>query len=336
MKTALEAAPVLGVRPACVALDLSRAGFYRRQNPKVDSPRPPRPKPARALCSEERAAVVEVLHSERFADQAPAEIYASLLDEKIFLCSMRTMYRILGEEGEVRERRDQLRHPVYSKPELLATAPNQVWSWDITKLRGPAKWVYYYLYVILDIFSRYVVGWMLAHRESETLARRLIAETCAKEKIVPGQLTIHADRGPAMKSLTVAQLMAQLGVDKSHSRPYVSDDNPYSESQFKTLKYQPGFPDRFGSFEHGHESCGEFFPWYNNEHHHSGIAWLTPAMVHHGRVGEVLAIRQATLDQAYLAHPERFVHHSPRVPRPPEAAWINPPAPIQPSEPIVH
>jgi putative transposase len=336
MQAAKEAVPVLGVKRACAALELPRASFYRREHPYIASPRPPRPKPKRALSPEERASVTAVLHSERFVDQAPAEIYAALLEEKTYICSTRTMYRILGESGEVRERRDQLRHPVYTKPELLATAPNQVWSWDITKLRGPAKWVYFYLYVILDIFSRYVVGWMLAYRESESLARRLIAETCAKERIVPGQLTVHADRGPAMKSMTVAQLLAGLGVEKTHSRPYVSDDNPYSEAQFKTLKYRPGFPDRFASYQHGHGTCREFFPWYNDEHHHSGIAWLTPSTVHHGRVDEVLAVRQAALDHAFLVHPERFVHHPPRVPRPPEAAWINPPAPLQPSEIVVH
>jgi len=336
MQAAKDAVPVLGVKRACTALELSRASFYRREHPRVASPRPPRRKPKRALSSEERAAVKALLHSERFVDQAPAEIHAALLDEETYLCSTRTMYRILEEAGEVRERRDQLRHPVYAKPELLATASNQVWSWDITKLRGPAKWIYFYLYVILDIFSRYVVGWTLAYRESASLARRLLAETCAKEGIVPGQLAVHADHGPAMKSLTVAQLLAGLGVEKTHSRPHVSDDNPYSEAQFKTLKYQPGFPDRFASYQHGLETCRVFFPWYNNEHHHSGLAWLTPATVHHGRVDQVLAVRQAALDRAYFTHPERFAHHPPRVLRPPEAAWINPPAPITPSEVLVH
>jgi putative transposase len=336
MEAAKEAVPVLGVKHACAALELPRASFYRRAHPRVSSPRPPRPKPKRSLSPEERTVVTETLHSKRFVDQAPAEIVASLLDEGTYLCSTRTMYRVLEESGEVRERRDQLRHPAYAKPELLATAPNQVWSWDITKLRGPAKWIYYYLYVILDIFSRYVVGWMLADRESDALARRLIAETIAKEGILPGQLALHADHGPAMTSWTVAQLLAVLGVEKSHSRPHVSDDNPYSEAQFKTMKYQPDFPDRFASQEHGHDFCRGFFPWYNNEHHHSGLAWLTPATVHHGRVDDVLAVRQAALDRAFFEHPERFVRRPPRVARPPEAAWINPPAPVTPAEPVVH
>jgi putative transposase len=279
--------------------------------------------------------VLDVLHADRFVDQAPPEIYATLLDEGTYLCSLRTMYRILEARGEVRERRDQLRHPHYTKPELLATAPNQVWSWDITKLLGPAKWTYFYLYVLLDIFSRYVVGWMLAHRESRTLARRLIMETCEKEGIVPGQLTLHADRGTSMTSKPVAHLLADLGVTKTHSRPHVSNDNPFSESQFKTLKYQPGFPDRFLSYEHGHGHCGEFFPWYNYEHHHAGLAYLTPAAVHHGRVGEILAVRQAALDAAFAAHPERFVKRPPQTPRPPEAVWINPPAPQAPGV-LVH
>lgn len=271
--------------------------------------------------------MLDILHEERFLDQAPAEVYATLLEEGKFHCSVRTMYRMLAKYGEVRERRDQLRHPRYAKPELLATRPNQLWSWDITKLRGPAKWTCFYLYVLLDIFSRYVVGWMLAREESRALARRFIAETCEKEGILPGQLTVHADRGPAMVSKPVAHLLADLGVTKTHSRPHVSNDNPFSESQFKTLKYQPEFPERFLSFEHGRGHCGEFFPWYNHEHHHAGLAYLTPATVHFGRVDEVLAIRQAALDAAFAAHPERFVHRPPRTPRPPEAVWINPPAP---------
>ena len=213
---------------------------------------------------------------------------------------------------------------------------NQVWSWDITKLLGPAKWTYYYLYVILDIFSRYVVGWMLAYRESRALAKRLIAETCEKENIVPGQLTLHADRGSAMKSKPVANLLADLGVTKSHSRPHVSDDNPFSESQFKTMKYRPEFPDRFASFDHGRGFCADFFPWYNHQHHHAGLAYLTPAVVHHGRTAAVLAVRQAALDAAFAAHPERFVHRPPRTPRPPEAVWINPPSPEPAIGDLVH
>lgn len=269
--------------------------------------------------------MLDVLHSERFVDQSPAEIHATLLDEETYHCSVRTMYRILEDAQEVRERRDQLRHPAYTKPELLATAPNQVWSWDITKLLGPGKWTYFYLYIILDIFSRYVVGWMLSHREQRALAQRLIRETCVKEGIEPGQLTLHADHGPVMISKSVSQLLADLEVTRSHSRPYVSDDNPYSESQFKTMKYRPDFPDRFGGFNHAHAFCGPFLNWYNREHHHSGIAFLTPEAVHRGRFEEVLASRQATLDLAYAAHPERFVHRPPQVSRPPEAVWINRP-----------
>jgi len=276
---------------------------------------------------------MSILNSERFVDQAPPQVYATLLEEEKYFCSVRTMYRLLDEASEVRERRDQLRHPKYAKPELLATRPNEVWSWDITKLLGPAKWTYYYLYVLLDIFSRYVVGWMLAYRESKALARRLILETCEKEEIVPGQLTLHADRGSAMTSKRLAHLLADLGVTKTHSRPHVSDDNPFSESQFKTLKYRPEIPDRFASFEHARGICSELFPWYNHEHHHSGLAYLTPAVVHHGRTEEVLAVRQAALDAAFAAHPERFVHRPPRTTRPPEAVWINPPVP---AEPVLH
>jgi putative transposase len=252
-------------------------------------------------------------------------VYAQLLDEHRYLCSIRTMYRILDEHQEVRERRDQLRHPRYRKPELLATAPNQVWSWDITKLLGPTKWTYFYLYVIMDIFSRYVVGWMLAHRENADLARRLIRETCATHDIAVDQLTLHSDRGAAMQSHTVAQLLATLGVVKSHSRPHVSNDNPFSESQFKTLKYRPEFPDRFASFDVAHAHCGEFFPWYNDEHFHSSLGLLTPATVHFGRTTEALAIRRQTLLAAYQAHPERFVHKSPQPTLPPTQVWINPP-----------
>jgi putative transposase len=284
------------------------------------------PTPARALAPTERQAVLDVLHSERFCDRSPAEVHATLLEEGQYLCAPRTMYRILASNDEVRERRDQLRHPSYTKPELLATRPNQVWSWDITKLKGPVKWVYFYLYTVLDIFSRYVVGWLLAQQENATLAQRLIAETCAKQDIEPGQLTIHADRGVPMTSKTVAQLLADLGVDKTHSRPRVSDDNPFSESQFKTLKYCPGFPDRFGSPEHAREVSRVFISWYNHEHHHSGICFLTPAVVHYGRAELVLAERHQVQLAGYREHPERFVNGPPRLQRLPEAVWINPPA----------
>lgn len=326
MTTARESAPELGVASTCRALGLPRASYYRFGRPRAASPRPPRAKPPRAPGAAEEQAVLAVLHGERFADHAPPEVYVTLLEEGIYLCSVRTMYRILDTYRETRERRDQLRHPHYTKPELLATAPNQVWSWDITRLLGPATWTYFHLYVLLDIFSRYVVGWMPAHRERRALARRLILETCLKEDIVPGQLTLHADRGAAMTSKRAAHLLADLGVTRTHSRPHVSKDNPFSEAQFKTLKDQPEFPERFQSSGHGHGTCGEFLAWYSNEHHHAGLAYLTPATVHHGRVAEVLAARQAALDAAFAAHPERFVHRPPHTPRPPEKVWINPPA----------
>jgi putative transposase len=330
MKTASEASLDLGVAVACRALGIPRASFYRHGRPPVRSPRSPRKKPPRALGEGERRAVHDLLHSERFVDRVPQEIYATLLEDGFYHCSVRTMYRILQATEEVRERRDQLRHPSYSKPELLATGPNQVWSWDITKLLGPAKWTYFYLYVLLEIFSRYVVGWMVAERESRALARRLIQETCIKEDIIPGQLTLHADRGPSMTSKPVAHLLADLGVTKTHSRPHVSNDNPFSESQFKTMKYCPDFPEKFDSSRHARGFSAEFFPWYNHEHHHAGLGYLPPAVVHHGRTEEVLAIRQAALDAAFAAHPERFVHRPPRTTRPPEAVWINPstPAPV--------
>jgi len=307
---------------ACDALGASRATYYRRDRPRVARPRP---RPARALGEAEQQAVLDLLHSERFIDKAPAEVYAIGLDEGCFLCSPRTMYRVLAARHEVRERRDQARHPTYAKPELLATAPNQVWSWNITKLLGPVKWTYYYLYVILDIFSRYVVGWLLASHESATLAQRLLAETCGRQGIQPGQLTIHADRGSAMKSHPVAQLLADLGVTKTHSRPYVSDDNPFSESHFRTLKYRPEFPGRFGSLEHGLSFLRVFFPWYNTEHRHSGIGYLTPQMVHDGSARRVLEQRQIVLTGAFQKNPERFVNHPPRPAELPTAVWINPP-----------
>jgi putative transposase len=266
-----------------------------------------------------------VLNSERFQDLAPREIYAELLDEERYLCSISTMYRILAEHAEVRERRNQLRHPAYHKPELLATGPNQVWSWDITQLRGPSKGVYYYLYVIIDIYSRYVVGWMIAEVESAELAEQLIAETCAKQGVQRAQLTLHADRGSPMIAKTVAILLADLGVAKSHSRPHVSNDNPYSEAQFKTLKYRPDYPERFGSLPDARSWGRSFFAWYNEQHHHTGLGLLTPALVHTGRAETVRQKRQAVLQQAYHAHPERFTKGLPRPAELPEAAWINPP-----------
>jgi putative transposase len=269
--------------------------------------------------------VLDVLHEDRFADRSPAAVYATLLDEKRYLCSPRTMYRILASGNEVRERRNQRRHPEYTKPELLATAPNQVWSWDLTKLRAEAKWTYYYLYVVLDIFSRLVVAWMLAHRESGELARDLFAQACEQQRVAPDQLVVHADRGSAPTAKRLTQLLIDLGVDRSFSRPRVSNDNPFSEAQFKTLKYDPGFPDRFGSYEHTRSWCQSFFPWYNYEHRHSGIAYLTPAMVHYGQAEQVLRGRREILERAYVAHPERFPNGLPQPAAIPEAVWINPP-----------
>jgi putative transposase len=283
----------------------------------------------RALSVAEQAAVLKVLHSSRFQDAAPATVYATLLDERVYLASERTMYRLLAASGETRPRRDQLVHPTYQKPELLATAPNQLWSWDITKLLGPAKWTYFYLYVILDVYSRYVVGWMVAHREQADLAERLIAETIAKQDIPADQLTLHADRGSSMTSKPVAFLLADLGVTKTHSRPHVSNDNPYSEAQFKTLKYRPGFPDRFASIEEARAFCQHFFRWYNTEHRHSGIALLPPEIVHYGQAQAAYDARSQVLAAAHAAHPERFVRQAPRPPQLPTAAWINPPQPTR-------
>jgi putative transposase len=277
------------------------------------------------LTQAEKERVRQTLNSERFQDSAPRQVYATLLDEGEYLCSWRTMYRILDEYQEVRERRNQLRHPHYAKPELLATAPNQLWSWDITKLKGPAKWTYYYLYTILDVFSRYVPGWLIAECESATLAQQLIAESCTKQGIELGQLTLHADRGSAMISKTVAQLLADLGVTKTHSRPYVSNDNPYSESQFKTMKYRPGFPERFGSIQDARAWARTFFHWYHYQHHHSGLGLLTPATVHYGQAQIVLEQRQKVLQAAYAAHPERFVRGEPKPPSLPTEVWINKP-----------
>lgn len=313
----------VGVAPACDALQFSRATWYRRRKPAVA--RPPRPKPARALSTAERKSVLDDLHSPRFVDAAPADVHATLLDEGKYPCSVRTMYRILADAREVGERRNQLRHPIYKKPELVAVAPRRVFTWDITKLRGPVVWTYFYLYVMLDLFSRYVVGWLLARCESARLAEHLIEETCRREAIDRNQLIIHSDRGAPMTSQTVAQMMAVLGVTRSLSRPHVSNDNPFIESHFKTLKYRPGYPDRFGSFEDGLSFCRSFFPWYNERHKHSALAWLTPADVHFGRAPEVLARRQVALAVAHAAHPERFVRGEPKVGNPPVAVWINPP-----------
>jgi putative transposase len=336
MDAVTHLAPTVGIAAACDCLGVPRASFYR-QRPVLGPPAAPTPEPAlpgeratpaRSLSEAERAAVLQVLHAERFQDRSPAAVHATLLDEGQYLCSTRTMYRILEQEGESRERRDQLVHPAYQKPELLATAPNQLWSWDITKLRGPAKWTYFYLYVMLDVFSRYVTGWMIAYREGADLAKEFIEEAVGKHPVPAGQLTIHADRGRVMKSKPVAFLMADLGITKSHSRPYVSDDNPYSESQFRTMKYRPEFPDRFGCIQDSRAFCQHFFKWYNEEHRHSGIALLAPAMVHFGEAQTVLAQRQTVLNAAHREHPERFVRQSPKPLPLPSEVWINKPLPI--------
>ncbi len=325
METAFAVASEIGLAPACRALGLSRATAYRHRSPRPAPERRPRSRPPRALSDEERAQVLAQLHAERFVDASPAAVYATLLDEGRYLASQRTMYRVLAANAEVRERRAQLRHPAYAAPELLATGPNELWSWDITKLKGPAKWTWFYLYVILDVFSRYVPGWMVATRESAALAERLIADSVAKQDIGPDQLTIHADRGSSMASKPVALLLADLGIAKSHSRPHVSNDNPYSEAQFKTLKYRPGFPARFGSLEDARAFCREFFSWYNEDHRHAGIGLLTPAIVHTGRAPDVQAARAVTLADAYAIHPERFVRRPPTPPELPTAVWINKP-----------
>jgi putative transposase len=322
-----ELQPLIGVRAACTATGRPQANHYRRhrQSPAPQRPKRERRPQPRALSPDERATVRSVLNSEEHADKAPATVYHELLDQGVYLASVSTMYRILREHGEVRERRRQAAHPARVKPELVATAPNTVWSWDITKLHGPAKWTYYYLYVILDIFSRYAVGWMIAERESAALAERLLADTIAKQRVDRGQLTLHADNGSSMASKPVAFLLADLGVTKTHSRPRTSNDNPYSEAQFKTLKYRPEFPDQFGSIEHARAFCQGFFGWYNTEHYHSGIAWHHPVDVHYRRSEMVQAARGDVLAAAYTRHPERFVRKHPEPTALPQAAWINKP-----------
>jgi putative transposase len=332
MAAAHELSPVLGNAPACRALGLwrgaparlrsrlQRAGFVG-----PPAPRPPRPRPPLALDTQQRSLLFDTMNSERFVDSAPASIHATLLDEGRYLGSVRTMYRLLAAHASSGERRRQLLHAPYAKPELLATAPNQVWSWDITKLKGAAKWSGFHLYVIIDIFSRYVVGWLIAPRESAELAQQLIADTVARHEVRPGTLTLHADRGASMRSKPVAALLIDLQVAKSHSRPYVSDDNPYSESQFKTLKYRPNFPERFGSIEDPRSHCQAFFAWYNGQHCHSGIAYMTPHSVHHGLADTMRATRQASLDAAFAATPNRFKGVRPTLKPMPTAAWINPP-----------
>jgi putative transposase len=320
----------VGVAPLCDALGLARATFYRRRGGSPPVPGTPRERraPRQALTAAEREGVLALLHEARFVDLSPAQVWAQVLDAgQAPPCSIRTMYRVLAANAEVRERRNQLRHPAYHKPELLATGPNQVWSWDITKLLGPVKWTYYYLYVLLDIFSRYVVGWLLARQEAAALAKVLIAESCARQHIASDQLIIHADRGPSMTSQPVALLLATLGVVPSHSRPHVSDDNPFSEAQFKTLKYRPDFPDRFGAYEDAEAFCQRFFPWYNTEHRHGALGLMAPHDIHYGLAAAKWQQRAEVLRAAYAAHPERFPRGVPLPPPLPTAAWINKPAP---------
>jgi len=317
----------IGITKACQALVVPRSRIYRARTARMETRGPVakhKPHP-RSLRQDEKIQVRQILNSERFQDLAPREVYATLLDEGIYHCSWRTMYRILEEHDEIRERRNQLTHPNYKKPELLATGPKQVWSWDITKLLGPEKWTYYYLYVILDIYSRYVVGWMIAPKETAALARELIEETCSKQNIQPDQLTIHSDRGSPMIAKSMVMLMADLGVTKSHSRPHVSDDNPFSEAQFRTMKYRPDYPKRFGSQQDARVWARHFFEWYNNEHHHSSIGLMTPADVHYGHADQIIKGRQTVLEKAYQKNPERFVKGMPTAPQLPDAVWINPP-----------
>lgn len=326
MTAAATLAPAVGVRSACEALALCRATWYRRRRgPRIRAVAKPRS--PLALAPAERTAILAELHSERFVDKSPRAVHACLLDEGRYLGSVRTMYRLLAAKGEVGERRRHRRHTNHAKPELLATGPNQVWSWDITKLKGPQKWTYFHLYVIIDVYSRKVVGWMLAYRESAELARRLIEETCRRQGIERDQLTIHADRGASMTSRTVAQLMADMGITRTHSRPYVSNDNPFSESAFKTLKYHPSMPERFGSYEDALAHLRPLFIWYNTEHRHSGLAMLTPEAVHCGHGPDILEQRRVTMAAAFERHPARFKGQPPRVPALPEAVWINKPNP---------
>lgn len=318
----------LGTLAACHAVALPRATFYRRQKPRQIAKPPasaPCRVPGRALSLEEQQCVIAELHSERFVDKAPPQVYAILLDGGDYLCSISTMYRLLRKCGEAVERRRLRTHAPATRPELLATGPNQVWSWDITKLKAPQKWSYYFLYVIIDVFSRCVVGWSIAERENALIAEALIQNALFREGVKPGTLTIHADRGSAMTSATVADLLIDLGVAKSHSRPHTSNDNPFSESHFKTMKYRPQMPARFGSVQEARDLFRELFHWYNNDHRHSALALLSPATVHSGRAQEVTRGRARVLDHAFASHPARFLNQPPRPIRLPEAVWINPP-----------
>jgi putative transposase len=326
MQNAQQMAKEMPITQACQALKVPRSTFYRQRHGQNKRKTAVRAKPARALSEAERENVRDILNSDRFQDKSPYQVYASLLDDKqTYLCSISSMYRILHEYDEVRERRKQRQHPHYVKPELLATQPNQLWSWDITKLLGSAKWTYYYMYVILDVFSRYVVGWLISEQESAQLAEQFIAESCFKQNICQDQLTLHADRGSSMTSKKVAHLLADLGVTKTHSRPYTSNDNPYSEAQFKTMKYRPSYPDHFGCIEDARAWANSFFHWYNNEHRHTGLGLMTPAAVHTGLATQITTQRQTTLQAAYEKHPERFVKGQPQPLQIPGKVWINPP-----------
>jgi putative transposase len=320
-----ELAASVPVNRACDALAYPRSTLYWNRRPTPEPSAEGLPSP-RGLTVDEKETVRSLLNSERFQDVSPRQVYAVLLDEGVYHCHWRTMYRVLDEQGEVRERRNQLRHPVYQKPELLATGPNQVWSWDITRLRGSVKWSYFYLYVVLDIYSRYIVGWLIAQRESEALARELIGESCRKQQIGRRQLTLHADRGSPMVAKSMEQLLSDLGVVKSHSRPHTSNDNPFSEAQFKTMKYRPDYPQRFGSIEDARAWARGFISWYNQEHRHTALALMAPATVHYGLAAQVNERRQAVLQAAYEQHPERFVKGAPVPPQLPDEVWINPPS----------
>jgi len=313
---------------ACKHIRVPRSTFYRLQQPAGTPLAPPKPHSARALSAHEQATALALLNNERFQDQTPRQVYATLLDEGIYVCHWRSMYRILAENQQLSERRNQLVHPAIVKPELVARAPNQVWSWDITKLLGPIKHTFYYLYVILDVYSRLVPGWLLAERESVELAQQLVRESCAKQNIPLGQLTLHADRGRAMTAKPLALLLSDLGVIKSHSRPRVSNDNPYSEAQFKTMKYRPDYPAFFGSLLEARMWAQGFFQWYNHEHKHSALCLLTPAVVHYGHAAGVLRARHTIRQQAYAAHPERFVKGPPALATLPAEVWINRPQPV--------
>lgn len=314
----------IGLKQACEVLKVPRSRVYRARPPR---PQPTeRPRPLSALSAQERDQVRQALNSDRFVDKAPRQVYAALLDDGQSLCHWRTMYRVLAAHDEVRERRDQRRHPTYTKPELLATAPNQVWSWDITTLRGPVKWTSFSLYVLLDIYSRYVVGWMIAERETAALAQELVEITCQRQGIARDQLTLHADNGGPMRAKSLALLLDELGVSASHSRPHTSDDNPFSEAQFKTLKYHPGYPDRFGSLQEARAWARPFFEWYNEAHYHTGLSLLTPASVHFGQADAICQQRQTVMNTAYAARPERFSQGRPIVASPPKEVWINPPS----------